>query len=170
MSLKGTQSLGPITVRGGGLRLLDANANLQTLGPLKGAELQCASVTLTQAQAQALNTAPVTLVAAPGTGKVLLFHDALIADPAGTAFGTAAGRDLVVRYTDGSGTVVSTQLTTVGFTDQTTTQIRTLKCLTTDISPTANAALVLHQLAANMTLGQPGIVLTVRYFIVDTGV
>lgn len=127
-------------------------------------------VTITNAQALALFATPVVLVPASGPGRVLNFIQAVIYyDAGGTVFTTAAGRDLTVKYTNAAGAIVSTSLTTVGFADQATDQIRTLKQIVTDITPVPNAPLVLHQLVANMTLGTGLLYVDVFYSIHSTG-
>jgi hypothetical protein len=65
-----------------------------------------ASVALTAAQTKLLHTTPITLVAAPASGKVLVVESII----AKNVFGTqayAGGNALEFRYTDGSGVKVS---------------------------------------------------------------
>lgn len=115
---------------------------------------QFAEVSVSIAEMLAVRATPKTLVAAPGAGKVLIFHEAaMIYDYA--AVYTESSDDLVIRYTDGSGAIASTTLDTTNFLDQTSDQIRTFKTITTDLTPVANAPLVLHN-SGNGELGGTG--------------
>jgi hypothetical protein len=100
-------------------------------------------VAITAAQMKALRATPKPLVAAPGTGYVLEFISALFIYDYTAAF-TESADDIAVKYTDGSGATASTTLDATGLLDATSDQIRTLKAISTDITPVANAALVLH--------------------------
>lgn len=131
-----------------------------------------AYVQITSAELLALNATPQEIVAAPGAGKALIFEGALIQKPAGTAYaGVAAGEDLSVKYTNASGLEVA-QCETTGFLDQTTDEIRFARAHTaasgvSDITPVANAALVLHLLVGEITTGDSPLNLEVMYHIVD---
>ncbi len=105
--------------------------------------IQYAEVAITAAEMLALRATPKTLVAAPGAGKILEFLSALFIYDYVAAF-TESSDDLNVKYTNGSGAAASTTLEATGLLDATSDQIRTLKALATDITPVANAALVLH--------------------------
>jgi hypothetical protein len=102
-----------------------------------------AEVSLTAAEMKALRATPKELVAAPGTGYILEFISATFIYDYTAAF-TESADDIVVRFTNGSGAIASTTLDATGLLDATADQIRTLKPITTDITPVANAALVLH--------------------------
>jgi hypothetical protein len=128
---------------------------------------------ITSAQLLALNATPITLVAAPGANKALIFEGMLVQKPVGTAYaGIAAGEDLAVKYTDGSGAEVG-QCETTGFLDQTTNQIRYVRAQTatsgaSQITPVANAALVLHMLVGEITTGDSPLNIEIDYRVVDT--
>lgn len=119
----------------------------------------------------ALNATPVTLVPAPGTGLALSFVRAVIHKPAGTAYaGIAAGEDLSFRYTDGSGTEMG-ECEATGFLDQATAQTREVvryaaASLISSSTPTANAAIVLHMLAGEITTGDSPLHVRVIYHII----
>ncbi len=110
-------------------------------------------VTVSSAELLALNATPKTLVAAPGAGIanvpefLELFYDY------GTAAyaGIAAGEDFTVKYTNGSGAVLGT-IDATGFIDQTTNQSRFLR-FSSEITPVANAALVLHMASGEVITG-----------------
>lgn len=130
-------------------------------------------VKLTSAQVLALFATPVTLVAAPGTGKALELVAASITKPAGTAYaGVAAGEDLSISYTNAAGLAVAGCEVT-GFLDQATAQARILKPYNaasgvSDIVPVANAALVIHMLTGEITTGDSPVYVTVIYRVVPT--
>lgn len=139
-------------------------------------KLQSATVRVTSAQLLALNATPKTLVAAPGAGKAIIFEGMMVTKPAGVAYGgIAAGEDLSVKYTDGSGLEVAVCETT-GFLDQTTAQARYTRPQTGAIAAgtvssqavTANAALVLHLLAGEITTGDSDLYVRVLYRVVPT--
>mgnify|MGYP001559163319 CR=1 FL=1 len=126
-------------------------------------------VVITSAQILAMNASPVELVPAPGSDKYLEFLGAqAIMDSAVAYAGVGATEDLVVRYTDGSGAIVSTTLETTGFIDQTTDQIRTHKAISTDVTPVVNAALVAQIINGEITTGTGTLRYRVRYKIHET--
>ncbi|MDP3417859.1 hypothetical protein [Falsiroseomonas sp.] len=125
-------------------------------------------VTVTSTQLLALFATPQTIVPAPGAGRALVFEGAVLHKPAGTAYaGIAAGEDLSFKYTDASGAAVAGAETT-GFLDQATAQTRYARPATaasgvTDITPVANAPLVLHLLTGEITTGNSPLVVEVFY-------
>lgn len=132
--------------------------------------MSMAEVEVTTAQVLALNAAPISMVAAPGAGKAIIFAGAMIfLDYAGTAYaGIATNEDLVFRYTNGSGAVVSTVETT-GFLDATADAIRYAHpASTAAITPVANAALVLHLTTAEIITGTSPLRVRTFYHVVDT--
>lgn len=100
-------------------------------------------VAVSTAEMLAIRATPKTLVAAPGAGKVLEFVSAVFIYDYAAAY-TESADNLAVRYTDGSGTVVSLTLETTGLLDATADKVSTIQPLATDVLMTANAALVLH--------------------------
>lgn len=134
------------------------------------ADIAQIEVTITAAEMLALNASPKTLVPAPGAGKVLRFLGATaIYDFNSAAYaGIGATEDLAVRFTDGSGAIVSTTLEVTGFLDQTTDQIRTHKPIVTDLTPVANSPLVLHMLNGEITTGNSPVRYIVDYEVLDT--
>ena len=130
-------------------------------------------VTITSAQLLALFATPRTLVAAPGAGLALILDSAVLHKPAGTAYaGIAAGEDLSIKYTDAAGTALGGCEAT-GFLDQTTAQTRFLwgynaASGVSDITPVANAPLVLHMLTGEITTGDSNLLVRVYYRVVPT--
>jgi hypothetical protein len=110
-----------------------------------------AEVALTSPQILALRATPITLVAAPGAGKVLEFvGGVLILDATATAYVESAA-NLAVRYTNGSGVKASQDIEATGFIDQTTDTMTTMQPRIDAIvakSGCENAALVLHNIGA----------------------
>lgn len=111
--------------------------------------IQYAEVAITAAQMLTLATTAKELVAAPGAGYVLEFVSASFIFDYGAVFTVAGGDDLAIRYTDGSGTIVSLTLETTGLLDTAADAIKTIKPLATDITMTANAALILDNVGSN---------------------
>ena len=127
-------------------------------------------VTVTTGQLLALNATPKTLVAAPGALKAIIVEDIqLMLDYATTAYGgIAAGEDLEVRYTDGSGALVAT-IETTGFLDATADEYRQVFPVTTAATESvANAALVLRMATGEIITGDSPLKVRVRYRTVDT--
>ena len=130
-------------------------------------------VTVTTAQVLALNATPITVLAAPGANKAIIFEGAVIHKPAGTAYaGVAAGEDLGLKYTDGSGLEVG-QCEMTGFADQTTAQTRWIRPHTaasaiSSITPVANAVLVAQMLVGEITTGDSDFLFRIYHRIVDS--
>lgn len=147
--------------------------NFATVGPTAAPRTFRKKVTITSAQLLALNATPQELVPAPGAGFALIFRGMQVQKPAGTAYaGIAAGEDLSVKYTDGSGAEQG-ECETTGFLDQTTDQIRFVKPYhaasgISSITPVANAALVLHLLVGEIITGDSDLNCEVLYDVVDT--
>ena len=127
---------------------------LHAAGDSDATPLYFADVTVSSAELLALNAAPKQLVAAPGAGNILLLEAAqLWLDYATTAYdGIAAGEDLSIKYTNGSGAEVA-QIETTGFLDGTADETRCVRPGSTAVQPVANAALVLHLLSAEIATG-----------------
>lgn len=139
------------------------------LGTTRGpgyVELKSRKVKITSAQLLALNATPVEIVPAPGAGNVIEFISAVVHKPAGTAYaGIAAGEDLAIKYTDGSGAQVNTSLETTGFLDQTTAQTRMTRQIVTEFTPVVNAALVAQLLVGEITTGDSDLYVTINYCV-----
>lgn len=136
-------------------------------------DMRVDSKTITSAQLLALNATPQTIVTAPGANKAVIFEGAMIHKPAGTAYaGIAAGEDLSFKYT-GAGGIEVGQVETTGFLDQATAQTRWARphhgaSGPNDITPVANAPLVLHLLVGEITTGDSNLVLRIFYRILPT--
>ncbi|MET0742951.1 MAG: hypothetical protein ABWY78_06230 [Microvirga sp.] len=135
--------------------------------------IQFAEVTITTGQVLALNATPITVVAAPGAGKVLVpTRMAVVMDYAGVAYaGIGATEELVLRYTDGSGAIAMTVETT-GFLDATADAIRVGAidaAAAAAITPVANSPLVLHMAVGEITTGTSPLRVKVWYTVFSTG-
>ncbi len=138
---------------------------------LKGAS-KFVDVTITTAQVLALFATPIALVAAPGANRFLIFEGAfLFLDFNAAAYaGIAAGEDLQISYTNGAGQLVA-QVETTGFLDAVADDFRWVNhigaAVLNDVTPVANAALVLSLLVAEIITGDSPLI--VRTFYRDVG-
>lgn len=130
---------------------------------------------ITSAQLLALNATPVSILAAQGSGIAIIPLRVAIYKPAGTAYGgIAAGEDLVLKYTNGSGAQCSSVVETTGFLDQTTAQTRmagmpgSMTTVAGDYAPVANAAVVLHLLSGEITTGNSPLYVRMWYDLTPT--
>jgi len=121
-----------------------------SLADARGAIPRTFDVWLTQLQLDQLHAAPVTVAAAPGAGRALVFEGALIFKPGSVQwpYTLQSSEDLVVRYTNGAGTSVG-QAEATGVVDVSGAQTRFVRPYTaasgaSDLTPVDNAALVLH--------------------------
>jgi hypothetical protein len=122
-----------------------------TTDKLDPTTIQYAAVAVTNAQLKALRAAPKTLVAAPGAGFALEFVSALLLLDYGTNVLTEEDDNLAVRYTDGSGVIVSQAIEATGFIDQsadTLTNALSKVDVIAAKSGSENKALVLHNTGA----------------------
>jgi hypothetical protein len=144
-----------------------SNVDSIELGSSRGTgyiEFKAIKVKITAAQILALNATPIEIVPAAGAGTVIEFESAVFHKIAGTAYaGIAAGEDIAIKYTNGSGAQVNTSLETTGFMDQTTAQTRITRAIATEYTPVANAALVLQILTGEITTGDSPLYITVSY-------
>lgn len=110
-------------------------------------ETRTAKVTLTNVNIKALRATPITLVAAPGANLLLEFVSAVLIKSVGANVLTETADNLAIRYTNGTGLIVSESIETTGFIDTTTKIMTTAAPKLDQIIITASAynqALVLH--------------------------
>lgn len=108
--------------------------------------IQYAEASLTHAMVVALRATPIQLVAAPGAGKVLEFVSAVLLFDYVAAY-TETADNMAVRYTNGSGVIVSQAIEATGFVDATADTVTNgLPKIDAIVSKTGseNQALVLH--------------------------
>ena len=133
--------------------------------PLYAAPLKTATVTVSSAELLALNASPKTLIAAPAAGKALILVAAeLWLDFATTKYdGIAAGEDLTIRYTDGSGALLAT-IETDPFLAAEADAFRYVEPTTTAaITPVAEAPLVLHLSTGEIATGDSPLKVRITY-------
>jgi hypothetical protein len=114
--------------------------------PTNPRQVRVAEVDLTNTNVLALRATPIELVAAPGAGYVLEFISAVLFFDYTAAY-TESADNLAVRYTDGSGVVVSVAIEATGFVDATAdtfTNAIAIKDTITAKTGCDNKALVLH--------------------------
>lgn len=87
--------------------------NLPSFAPIKRA-----TVTLTNTNMLALRATPITLVAAPGANKRLVFVGATLKCTATAGVYTESSANMAVRYNNTTGVIVSQAIETTGFIDQ----------------------------------------------------
>lgn len=129
-----------------GVATAGLQANAVTSDKLDPATIKYAEVSLTNAEMLALRAAPKTLVAAPGAGLVNIFISATLFFDYTGAY-TESADNLAVRYTDGSGTIVSQAIEATGFVDATADTMTTAMAKIDVIAAKTaceNKALVLH--------------------------
>jgi len=93
----------------------------------------------------------------------------LFLDYATTAYdGIAAGEDLNIRYTDGSGALLATVETDPFLTATADATRYVLPTTTAAVTPVANAPLVLYMATGNIATGDSPLKVRVRYRVIDT--
>lgn len=124
-----------------------------------------ADITITTGQLLALNATPKSLIAAPGAGMAIILVDAqLMLDYNSAAYaGIAAGEDLEIRYTNGSGQLVAT-IETTGFLDASADAYRHVyPASSAAITPVSNAALIMCLASGEIITGNSPLLVRVRY-------
>lgn len=151
------------------MAVIETNPATSTV-PTSGRTLQRV-VRVSVAEMLALFATPKTLVPAPGAGFALVLDSISFHKPAGAAYaGVAAGEDLSVKYTNAAGAELAGCEAT-GFLDQATAQTRHAHAYraasgVSQITPVANAALVLHMLIGEITTGDSPLDVQVNYKVV----
>lgn len=145
-------SSGVLTIAGTANQVGTAAAGSTVTVSLDEAVPNIANVSITSAQVKALETTQITLVAAPGAGKMIKFLGASLKLVYGgnNAF-TESGDNLGIKYTDDSGVQVSNTIETTGFIDQTADTYTNAEPATDAIVAAAaaeNQALVLDNLGS----------------------
>lgn len=108
--------------------------------------IKYASVALTNAQMLALRAAPITIIAAPGAGKIIEFVSAVLCFDRAGAY-TEVDDNMAFKYTDGSGQAISETIECTGFVDAATDAVMPVQPVTSAVILTANGvnkAVVLH--------------------------
>lgn len=156
----------------------DSNAANLTAGTLPNARvvalpaanlaedaIRTASVTVATASVLTLNGTPVTLVAAPGAGKIVLIEE-ITAKLVFNSVAYTGSNALEFRYTNGSGAKVTADLAAAFINSASGTNYATVKSVVTALTPVANAAVVVFVPTANPAAGNSDIIFTLKYRIV----
>lgn len=125
-----------------------------------------ADTTITTAQVLALNTTPITLVAAPGAGLVLVVKALYSSITYNSVAYVCNAAGLSARYTDGSGAV--TAVLTQAFCQASASALQYVPAAVTALTPVANAPIVLAAGSANPTTGNSAIKVRVFYTTVPS--
>lgn len=131
----------------------------ETLSKKIGGDLIVQKVNLTNAQIKALRATPATLVPAPKNGRLQFEFARLKLNYAGTNAFTETADNLAVRYTDGSGAIVSQTIESTGFIDQTAnTETNALPKIDAIVTTAGSVgkALVLHNTGDGEIAGNAG--------------
>lgn len=117
------------------------------IGSMDSAVIKIDIVNLTNAQIKGMRAAPKTLVAAPGATKSVELISAVLKLVAGANVLTESIDNMAIRYTNGSGVIVSQAIEATGFIDQAAdTFTNALPKIDAIVAATGalNQALVLH--------------------------
>ncbi len=116
---------------------------------------------LTSAQVLALHTTPITLVAAPGANTVVIV-DSIDAKVVFNTTAYTGANNLEFRYTNGSGTKVTADMSST-FINSASSAYDHVGGIIAELTPTANAAVVVAVPTANPGAGDSTIVFITRY-------
>jgi hypothetical protein len=144
---------GDMTITNTGVTAIGAGK--VTSAMMSALTIRYATISLNATQACALNSAPQTVVAAPGAGSVVLVHRALLVLNFSGAAITSNG--IVGLYeTDSSGQVITGTLTLASFLGASADTIKTIQPIdsaTTGTTRLDNKAIVLSQATGDSTKG-----------------
>lgn len=123
---------------------------------------------ITTAQMLALFGTPITVVAAPGADKAIIVDAIVLFLDFNTIGYTVPGTsELSFKYTNAAGLEIL-QLETTGFLDVVADATRVVKPAVALMNPTANAAVVVQVLIANVTAGNSPLKIRVYYRTIAT--
>ncbi|MGA9768275.1 MAG: hypothetical protein WBV94_04490 [Blastocatellia bacterium] len=153
-----------------GVNLTALNASNIASGEVATARLaedvaRTTSVTVATGSVLTLNDTPVTLVAAPGAGKVVLIEE-ITAKLVFNSIAYTGSNAIEFRYTNGSGAKVTADLSAAFLNSSSGTNYATVKSVTTQLTPVANAAVVVFVPSANPGAGNSPVVFKIKYRIV----
>jgi hypothetical protein len=122
-------------------------------------------VALSAAEILALSATPISLVPAPGAGKIIIV-DSILVKAVRTATQFANGGALEFRYTDGSGAKVTADVAASLITGAAGTAYAHVAGIEASITPVANAAVIVTNATAPFITGTGTAQISVRYRIV----
>ena len=131
---------------------------------LDPAILQASQVTLTAAQIKALNTTPIMLIPARGAGTIIDIESIVAKLVYGSVAFTGANA-IETRFTNGSGAKVAADIGST-FLNGTANAIDHVGGVVTELTPVANAAVVLAVPTANPGAGDSTLVVTAFYRVI----
>lgn len=143
----------------------DIGAGAVTSSDISEDVLQVVQVPLTSANILAMNATPVTLIAAPGAGKVIVVDDILL-KMVTTATAYANGGAVELRYTNASGAKVTADIAAAVITAGAGTSYTKVKGVEASLTVVANAAIVITNATAAFITGTGAGVLTIHYRVV----
>lgn len=128
-----------------------------------GSEVRQAKVTVPTASVLAMNTTPVTLVAAPGAGYAVSVLSVVASiDYVSAAYAT--NTTIEIRYTDGSGTKVTADI--AGLLTTTADKFSRVMGIEAELALTANAPVVARVATGDPVTWDSDVVFNVLYTIV----
>ena len=156
----------------GGVTPLNLDGGDLTCDQIISNDLTVATVTIATGDVLQLATTPYQLIAAPGAGKFLEFVSAqLILDYNSVPY-TESGDNMAIRYTNGSGVIVSQAIESTGFIDQAADTITNALPKIDAIvaaSGAVNQALVLDNTGADFAAGNSPLIVKIAYRIHTSG-
>lgn len=120
---------------------------------------------LSAAQILAMRATPVTIVPAPGASKIILV-ESITLKMVRTSTQFASGGAVEYRYTDGSGAKVTADMSSTLVTGAAGTAYASCAGVTTELTPVANAAVVITNATGAFTTGTGTGVVTCKYRVV----
>jgi hypothetical protein len=140
---------------------------LNVTGPLNqnGVSKRSAVVSLTAAQLIAIGTTPVSLIAAPGAGKCIIVDNVTL-KMVTTATQFTGGGAMEFRYTDASGTKVTTDIPAAVVTAGAGTSFTNVRGIEASLTGVANAAVVVTNATAAFAAGTGSAEVTIEYHVV----
>lgn len=120
------------------------------------------SIPLTATQVKALFSSPITLITAPGAGKIITVNRIVFASTFATAAYTGSN-NLEFRYTGASGAKVTADIAAATLNFASGVQYSTVAGVVTELVPVVNAAVVVCVPTANPAAGDSPVMLYVEY-------
>lgn len=118
--------------------------------------------TLTAAQVKALFSTPISLVLAPGAGKIVIVKRIVFASAFASIAYTGANA-LEFRYIDASGAKVTADIPAATLNFASGTKYSTVLGIEAEVIPVANAAIVVRVPTANPGAGDSPVTFSVEY-------
>lgn len=124
-----------------------------------------AKIALSSAQILALNSTPVSLIPAPGAGKVIIVENICL-QMTTTATQYANGGALEFRYTNASGSKVTADIAAAVVTAAAGTSYTSVAGVTTSLTNVVNSAVVVNNATAPYITGNGTAILNIKYRVV----